>query len=199
VRREAGVIRVTVRYPPPRPPVQARLTRELVAAMQQETLEIANDARDRAPAKTGALRRSITALQVRVAGSRIIGGVSAGAPGAPYAKAVEFGTGVFSEAPDSPRQPIVIVPVRARALAWPRPSLGPPGGPNLRLSGAIRTHIRRKLLAGALRPEQVFVFAKRVVQQGRPPRPYIRPAVEARRDSLLAAAKAAVRRAFGGS
>lgn len=84
-----------------------------------------------------------------------------------YGALVEYGTGVFSEAPGASRQPIVIRPVNAKALFWP----------------------------GAAHP------VNQVIQQGHPPKPFLRPgfdeskgeAVAAMRDSLNESLRGAVR------
>lgn len=160
----------------PGPRELERVQQEALRDLQRRT---ANEARERVAVATGAARRSIVEEPVEATANGYRAAVSAGGTGAPHARWLEFGTGVFSVDPDSPRQPIVIVPVRRKALAWPRRSLGPRGGPNLRLSGALRTHVRRKLQRGQLRPSDVFVFARRVVQQGQLPRPFLGPAFAA--------------------
>ena len=70
--------------------------------------------------------------------------VAAVGPAVWYGALVEYGTGVFSEAPGASRQPIVIRPVNAKALFWP----------------------------GAAHP------VMQVIQQGHPPKPFLRPAFD---------------------
>ncbi len=176
-----------------------RFDTELLAAAKQSQRIVVNRARQNAPTKTGTLRRSITADEVTVANGSIIAAVGAGGSGAPYAKGVEYGTGIYSTAEGAPRRPIVIVPIHAKALAWPGRAMGAPGGQYRRLSGSLRTSVRRSLAAGSLRAADVFVFAKRVVQQGQRPRPFLRPALDDSTSEIIAAFGAAIRRALGGS
>ena len=146
--------------------------------MRESQIAVTNRARELAPVKTGTLRRSIGMEQPVVTATGVTGEVFAGGAGAPYARALEYGTGVHSEAPDSKRQPIVIVPVRAKALAWPQGWLGAPGGQYRRLSGNLRTGVLRKLQTGKFTPAQVFIFRKKVIQQGIRPRSFMRQAIE---------------------
>jgi hypothetical protein len=180
------------------PDLDEALRRELAAAARRGQVRLVDEARRRAPTATGALRRSIAAGPVRWEGETLTAEVLAGGVGAPYAAAVEYGTGTRSTAPDSPRRPIVIVPMRRKALAWPRPELGPPGGPARRLSGALRTHLQRALAEGRMRATEVYVFARRVVQMGQAPRPYLAPALEAVVEAILDDLADAVERAWSG-
>lgn len=172
-----------------------RLTAALVQAMREAQLLVVDEARDRAPGKTGALRRGITAEEPEVVGNTVRGVVGAGGQGAPYAPYLEYGTGARGEEPTGP---YVIRPRFKRALAWPAPALGMPGGPFRRLSGTLRTSVRRKLQAGTLRYADVLIVRKRVVHPGIAPRPFLRPAVAAVADRVPDLIDRAVRRALEG-
>ena len=67
--------------------------REMTSAMQQACNLVESAAKDKAPKKTGALRRSITS-KVEVTGNSIEGIVFTPLEYAPY---VEYGTGLFAE------------------------------------------------------------------------------------------------------
>lgn len=70
---------------------------EMQRAITRSVLQIEKDAKGLAPVFTGHLRRSIT-HEVEARQSEVVGRVGTNVP---YAKAVEFGTGLLSEAPDS--------------------------------------------------------------------------------------------------
>lgn len=175
-----------------------RIAKEIPQAMRQSQVAVVNEARTRAPVRTGALRRSITAEDPKIEGTTITGAVGAGGAGAPYAKGVEYGTGVYSTAPDSSHSPIMIRPIHAKALAWPNAAMGAPGGQFRRLSGGLRTGVLRQLQSGKLAPNQVFVFAKKVVQQGQRPRPFLRPGLEAAEPTITRIFGRIIDRALGG-
>lgn len=78
---------------------------------------------------------------------------------------VEYGTGVFSEAPGAKRQPIVIRPRNAQALFWP----------------------------GAAHP------VMQVIQQGHPPKPFLRPAFDEGKGDALAAMRESLHESLRGS
>ena len=67
--------------------------REMTSAMQQACNLVESAAKDKAPKKTGALRRSITS-KVEVTGNSIEGIVFTPLEYAPYQ---EYGTGLFAE------------------------------------------------------------------------------------------------------
>lgn len=102
-------------------------------------------AKDMVPRKTGNLGRTIRVSNVDVA-RQSVSVVAGGQRNVGYAAMVEFGT-----------RPHLIVPVRARVLAW--------GGPR-RLSGNLRSGAR------------ATSFAKRVHHPGTRPKPYLVPAGE---------------------
>ncbi len=174
-----------------------KIDRALVWAVRELQQRTVDRAREVAAVKTGTFRRSITAEEPEVQPGRIVGAVGAGGAGAPYAKAHEYGTGVYSEADDSKRQPIVILPVRRKALAWPAPAMGAPGGPFRRLSGSLRTPVLRRLQQGKLKPSQVYVFARRVVQQGQRPHPTLRRAFEESMNYVDQVVQEALRKVWG--
>lgn len=176
----------------------AAFDRAMLQAARDSQQIVVNAARQNARVATGALRRSITADEPEVTGGQIVAAVGAGGSGAPYAKGVEFGTGIFSEADDSTHAPIVIRPIRAKALAWPGAAMGAPGGMYRRLSGSLRTSVRRGLASGRLSAGDVFVFARKVTQMGQPPRPFLRPALEESRGAIVERFRAAIRAVFGG-
>lgn len=69
---------------------------EMKSAMTRATLTVERSAKKVVPVDTGHLRRSIT-HEVKAAPGGVVGKVGSNVP---YAKAVEFGTGLLSEAPD---------------------------------------------------------------------------------------------------
>ncbi len=143
-------------------------------------------AMDAAPVRSGDTRRSISyQVDVSPAEETITITLDAGA-NAPQARWMELGTGVHSIDPQSSKQPIIIKAKTAKALAWPR------SGKFVRLSGGLRTPIRRALQGGSMTPNQVFFFAKQVVQQGLKPRPFLKPALDHWAPLIAAAMKAAM-------
>lgn len=145
--------------------------------------------------KTGTARRSITAEPVVYTGHGVIGTVGAGGAGAPYASDLEFGTGIWG--PKHQKYPIV--PVRKKALAWGRNNpgsygpavkatdylsmktnmvMGPPGGPNLRLSGAVRTPVLKAIQGHVIPHSHVYMVRRHVMHPGHPPMPFLGPAFE---------------------
>lgn len=153
------------------PPTYEQSRAEMLKAAKQGARLMATRARMRAAVRTGDLRRSISG-DARWDGDDLVIEVRAGGQGAPQARWMELGTGVNSIDPNSPKQPIVIKPVKAKALAWPK------SGKFVRLSGELRTPVKKALAAGTLKAGDVFHFAQRVVQPGLKPRPYLKPAVE---------------------
>jgi hypothetical protein len=102
------------------------------------------EAHSRVPVKTGNLRRSIRVGQITDHSARILAG---GQREVGYAAAVEFGT-----------KPHVIVPRKARVLAW---------GGNRRLSGTLRSGAKAEF------------FAMRVNHPGSRAKPYLVPGAKA--------------------
>ncbi len=163
-----------------------------------ESLKVINrNQRLRARVKTGALRGSIGFEAPQATSTRVEGVTFAGGSSAPYAKAREFGTGLRSEAEDSKHSLIVIVPKRAKALAWPAPTMGKPGGPRLQLSGNLRTHSHRALVQGPLKPPGVFVFRSRVGQEGQLPDRNMRLGLEDSVEEMMEYAREAALRVLG--
>src|SRR5258708_5220659 len=162
----------------------------LLAAGDETDLDIANDARARIDVKTGAARRSIAVERATVEGNVVRGAVGAGGQGAPYARGLEFGTGVFSEDVGTSRQPVIIRPKKpGGVLAWPNAAmLGPAGGKFRRLSGQLRVGARN--IPGAM------VFARWVVQMGNQPHPFLGPAHSAKAPGLADRIKAGLARLF---
>lgn len=154
-------------------------------AMREAQLLVANRARDNIAVATGAARRSITIEPAQVEGNRIIGAVGAGGMGAPYAKVIEYGSGIYSEADDSTHQLIIIRPVHAKALRFVRGDVGPRGNEFLRLSGTPRTWVQRYLQRGIFKPTDIYLFRQKVVQLGHKPRPFLRPAFEDSQDEIM--------------
>lgn len=184
-------IRARVEKPKGRPLSASALERVLTSAVNATLLDIANAARDNVPTRTGAVRRSITVETATNEGGVIRGAVGAGGQGAPYAKGVEFGTGVYSEADDSSHRPIVIRPLKpGGVLAWPNVTAGPAGGKFRRLSGAIRSRYRST--------PGLMAFARFVVQQGNRPRPFLRTAFAEKAPGLVDRIAAGLAALFGG-
>lgn len=82
------------------------------AAVIASAARIEGRAKEKAPVDTGNLRNSIQHRRTGPLEAQV-------EPGAEYAAAVEFGTGVFSTDPEADHQPIVIEPRERRALSWP--------------------------------------------------------------------------------
>jgi hypothetical protein len=76
--------------------VEPLMRRELRASMNRSVLAVERTAKQLVPVDTGNLRRTIT-HEVTVRGTDVVGKVGTNAP---YAKPVEYGTGLLSEAPD---------------------------------------------------------------------------------------------------
>lgn len=89
-----------------------RARQAVSAAVHKAAARIEAGAKLRAPVDTGNLWNSIMARREGELTASV--GVSA-----EYAAAVEFGTGGRSVAPGASKRPIVIVPIRKRALWWP--------------------------------------------------------------------------------
>lgn len=163
--------------------------KQMIWAMREAQLLVANKARDNIAVATGTARRSITVEPVQVEGNRIIGAVGAGGMGAPYAKVIEYGSGIYSEAEDSTHQLIIIRPVHAKALRFVSSGnmadLGGRGGEYFRLSGTPRTWVQSYLKKGILKPTDIYLFRQKVVQLGHKPRPFLRPAFEESREEVL--------------
>jgi hypothetical protein len=165
----------------------------MLPVVRKALILINNRQRQLVSVRTGAIRHSIGFEAPTIKSDSVIEGVTfAGGAGAPYAKPHEYGSGLHSEALDSKHQKIIIVPVYAKALAWARSGTGPSlpvtnsfarsvnmhlgsvGGPNLRLSGNIRSFVRKALDTGAVKSSSVFNFSQRVVQEGQYPHSFMR-------------------------
>jgi HK97 gp10 family phage protein len=106
---------IQVKIPPGLSTADAVLSDEVISAVQNASMAVEREAKSRVPVKTGTLRRSIMST-VSPLGGKPTGIVSAPVK---YAPAVEYGTGVYSEAPGATKQPIVIRPKTAGGLFWP--------------------------------------------------------------------------------
>jgi len=195
--------------------VDARLDQELVVAMQQSELVLFSRAQDNVSVKTGTAARSISMEPVEVTAGGVTGGIGAGGAGAPYFGVLEFGSGIYSDMPGAPHQPIVIRPVHAKALAWPKSRMGPnvpqrqdypgggvglasAGGAYLRLSGSPRAWLLRGIQQGKWAHADVYDYAKKVVQMGRYPQHPLRRALEESVQEITGVVQAALNRVFGG-
>lgn len=148
--------------PPTPQQVEESLTRSLRDGQKMIGLAMRQSAGTRSNVRTGAQRRSVEEGQVQKRGNVIEAVVSIGGPGAPYAVAQDQGSGL--EGPNHAKYPIV--PVHAKALAWPGPAMGPPGGAYRRASGAFKSHIQRHINAGLFPISVAYVFARKVMHPG---------------------------------
>jgi hypothetical protein len=124
--------------------------------------------------KTGTARRSITAEDLQISGTKIVAPIGAGGAGAPYARGLEEGTGLWG--PKHARYPIL--PVKAKALAWPSANMGAPGGKFRRLSGNLRSGVLRALRTGRMPHGFAYVVRKSVSHPGHKPMPFLVPALD---------------------
>ena len=141
------------------------MDRQLHTAMEAATVDVANEAKQRAPKDTSRLVNSITPMPVEgsFSAGTLEGGVTATAP---HAMHVEYGTGIHG----LNREPFEIVPKRMKALRWPAR-----GG------------------------RDGWAFAKRVLHPGAPAQPYLHPAWESKRGSVIESFRKAVQVAIAKS
>lgn len=119
------------------------------AFMRGLQIETVKRAKIKVPRKTGHLGRSIRPGTVDPRGAWVHAKT-------PYARAVEFGSGLYGPA----HRKYPIVPKRGKLLAWPANAGG------RRLSGRARSN------AGPM------VFARKVMHPGVKPRPFLIPAAK---------------------
>jgi len=196
-------LRVTIQGRPPVLPSKSELTSALTEAMVDASDLVANAARENINVRTGYTRSTIRTMPVQPTANGVQGGVEVGGAG----RFLEDGTATFSTNPDVRHEKYPILPKNKKALAWPgaqgpspmstgglplsyiqagtpNPSGGhypPMTGAHVRLSGAIRTPIRKLLAAGAIPFNSVYVIRRGVMHPGIRPRPFLAPALK---DSL---------------
>lgn len=154
--------------------LEASIDRELVAVAEEFQRLVVGEAKDNLVphTKTGALSRSVTPGRVQVTGSSVTVEVGAGGQGAPYAAAMDQGSGLYgargAKYPIRPKTP-------GGVLAWPAAMYGPPGGRFRRLSGAFKLPIARQIAAGTR--IGAYVYARGVMHPGVKPTHFLTAAV----------------------
>ena len=139
-------------------------SRQMEAVVRSGALLVQNSAKTKAPFKTGTYRRSIHMETATRLPTEVVVHVGTNDPRGPW---LEYGTGVYSEAPGAKKQPIVIRPKNKKALAF-KGQMTFAGTAFIPASSGMGT-----------------VIVKKVVQQGQHAKPHFRPAIDENGDRVL--------------